>query len=427
MLYFIFFLAIIFIASLIKSRWGLYLILLLLPTYLIRKEIFSIPTTFLELSIYLVFGVWLLKAISSKNLVKKIRRIYRLGRPFLIPLVLFFAAAIFATIISPDKRLSLGVLKGWFLDPLLVLFLFLDLIRRKKQIKVVVLALFLSASYIAIYGLYEYVFRVGLDSDGRLNSVYVPANYVAMYITPILVLSFVFLRKINSKFLRITHYALLIIILLALYFTKSYGGWLGLLGALIFLWLRVSMPRKRLKYLLIFATVVILVSISQSQSPKFGRLLDFSTRTSSSTRSEIWQTSFLIIKEHPLGGVGLGNFEASYREYVPRVAFPPLEWLVVKPHNLYLNLWIEMGILGLVSFIWLIIVFFKQGWRDRNDPLVKYALAAMIALLVHGLVDTPYFKNDLSVLFWIIIGMIIMQNNYLKISQNENLKTKNNS
>lgn len=406
MLYFILFLLIILIISLFKTRWGLFLILFLLPAYLIRREIFSVPTTFLELSIYFVFLVWLFKAIFSKNLVKKIRRIYRVIRPFLIPIALFFGAAILATVISPDKRLSLGVLKGWFLDPLLVLILFLDLVRRKKEIKAVVLTLFLSASYVAIYGLYEYIFRVGLDSDGRLNSFFVPANYVAMYIAPILVLSLIFWKRINSKFLFVAYYFLLIATLLALYFTKSYGGWLGLFGALLFLWFRIKIPIKRLKYLLIFALLVILVSVSESDSPKFGRLLDFSTRTSSSTRAEIWQTSLLIIKEHPFWGVGLGNFETIYREYVPRVAFPPLEWLVVKPHNLYLALWIEMGILGLASFIWLIIIFFKQGWRKKDNPIVKYALAAMIALLAHGLVDTPYFKNDLSALFWVIVGAL---------------------
>jgi len=34
---------------------------------------------------------------------------------------------------------------------------------------------------------------------------------------------------------------------------------------------------------------------------------------------------------------------------------------------------------------------------------------AMVVLLVHGLVDTPYFKNDLSVLFWLIIGLGIIE------------------
>jgi len=411
MFYLFFALIILFIISLAKPRFGLYLILFALPAYLIRYQFFGIPTTFLELAIYAVFIAWLIKFLIRPNLKQKTKRLYFSLKPFSLPLILFFGAAIISTIISPDKRLSLGVLKAWFFDPLLVLILFLDLMRCDKHIKRVILALFLSAFLIAAYGLYEYVLQTGLDSDGRLNSFFVPANYAAMFLAPILILSLVLAKRLKFK-LPVTSYWLLVtIMILALYLTKSYGGWLGVFAGLVFLWARVWIPAKRLKYLLIFALFVILIATVQAGSPKFGRLFDFSNRSSSGARSQIWQTSLLIIKKYPLGGVGLGNFEAIYRETVPFVAFPPLEWLVVKPHNLYLNLWIEMGILGLASFIWLIVLFFRKGWQNRDNRLVKYAMAAMIAILAHGFVDTPYFKNDLAVLFWVLVGLILVFKN----------------
>ncbi|PIU01651.1 hypothetical protein COT68_02080 [bacterium (Candidatus Torokbacteria) CG09_land_8_20_14_0_10_42_11] len=408
-IFLIFALIILFLISLAKPRFGLYLILFFLPSYLVRYQFFGIPTTFLELAIYSVFIAWFIQVFARQNLSKKTKRLYLILKPFILPLALFFGAAIISTIISPDKRISLGVLKAWFFDPLLVLILFLDLGRRPRHIKRTILALFISASLIAAYGLYEYIFRVGLDSDGRLNSFFVPANYAAMFIAPILILSLVLIRKTKFKLLLITYYLSLIF---ALYLTKSYGGWLGVFAGLFFLWMRVKIPVKRLKYLLIFAFCVILVATVQAGSPKFGRLFDFTNRSSSGARSQIWQTSLLIIKKHPVLGVGLGNFEAVYRETVPKVVFPPLEWLVVKPHNLYLNLWIEMGFLGLASFFWLIFLFFKQGWRLRDDRLVKYAMAAMIVILVHGLVDTPYFKNDLAVLFWVIAAVVVARRRY---------------
>lgn len=399
---------IILLATLLKTRFGLYLICLILPAYLLRYQFLGIPTTLLELSIYLVFLIWFIRAILNKNLIKKLRRIIKVVRPFLIPVVLFFSAAIISVIISPDKKLSLGVFKGWFFDPLLVFILFLDLVRHKKHTSRLILALFISASAISIFGLYEYLVGAGLDSDGRLNSVFVPANYVSMFTVPIIVLSLAFLKnKSSSKFLLYGYCLLLFINLLALYATKSYGGWLGLFGALVFIWLNVKIPRQRLKYLLLFAFLIIILSLFESQSAKFGRLFIFDTRTSSSTRSEIWRASILMIKEHPIFGIGLGNFEASYRENIPRIAFPPLEWLVVKPHNLYLNLYLEMGILGFLSFIYLLFLFFKKSWPLRQDPLIKFTIAGMLAILLHGLVDTPYFKNDLSVLFWIIIAVVL--------------------
>jgi len=61
------------------------------------------------------------------------------------------------------------------------------------------------------------------------------------------------------------------------------------------------------------------------------------------------------------------------------------------------------------------VLIFKKIKRDVSSRRFFLALgAAMIVLLVHGLVDTPYFKNDLSVLFWLIIGLGIAEANLRK-------------
>lgn len=399
------------LVSFFKVRWGLYLILAILPAYVWRTQIGFMPTTFLELAIYVVFSTWFLKAIGQRSLCRKIKRLWQLSKQFRLPIIIFFLAAILATLFSPDQRLSLGVLKGWFFDPLLVFILFLDCFRGRRFLKKAAICLFLAAAWASWFGLFEYIRGVGLDSDGRLNSVYIPANYVGMFITPILVLAFSLVRNAKGKIMRPVFFVFGFGILLALYLSKSYGAWLGFFASLVFLWFQVKLPRRRLKYLLIFALFVICLSLLQVRSEKFGRLFAFGYRTSSATRLEIWQTAVLMIREHPVFGVGLGNFEAAYREDVPRIVFPPLEWLVVKPHNLYLNLWIEMGILGLLAFLALVFLFFRRGLKYRADPVVKYALAAMIVLLAHGLVDTPYFKNDLSVLFWVLIGFVLVCQN----------------
>jgi len=60
-----------------------------------------------------------------------------------------------------------------------------------------------------------------------------------------------------------------------------------------------------------------------------------------------------------------------------------------------------MGILGLVSFIGLVVLGL---WRFWKNPYLWF-IAPLFALLVHGLIDTPYFKNDLSLIFWFLIGI----------------------
>ena len=75
-----------------------------------------------------------------------------------------------------------------------------------------------------------------------------------------------------------------------------------------------------------------------------------------------------------------------------------------------------IGIFGILVFIWLIIKFFLIGIKlFKKDPVLIGSLtAAMIVILIHGLVDTPYFKNDLAIIFWLIIGQEIILNKLSK-------------
>jgi O-antigen ligase len=117
----------------------------------------------------------------------------------------------------------------------------------------------------------------------------------------------------------------------------------------------------------------------------------------------IWQSSGKILSDNWLLGIGPGNFQDKYLEY--QKYFPPyLEWAVPHPHNLYLAFWLYGGLVGLVSFLVILYFFFKKVETPKLGVStgVKYiALGVMIYVLLHGLVDTTIFKNDLAVVFWL--------------------------
>ena len=81
------------------------------------------------------------------------------------------------------------------------------------------------------------------------------------------------------------------------------------------------------------------------------------------------------------------------------------------PHNIVLNSWSETGLLGVVAFGWIIVVGFMRTWRGwRSAPTEWKAihlgvLLALVYVVVHGLVDVPYWKNDLSLEFWSLVGL----------------------
>ncbi|MCA9389730.1 MAG: hypothetical protein KC585_03955, partial [Candidatus Magasanikbacteria bacterium] len=81
------------------------------------------------------------------------------------------------------------------------------------------------------------------------------------------------------------------------------------------------------------------------------------------------------------------------------------------PHNIILNFWVETGLAGLLAFFW--IVF---AWLKKKEAM----LLPLVALLIHGLVDVPYFKNDLAIVFFLVLALCaITQSASLRTSQGQ--------
>lgn len=406
-----FYLSLIFftIITVLNLRLAWWLLLMLLPAYLLRTQIWLIPTTWLELAIYVLFAVNIFKLWHQKILFTEVKKLWTNYRVALVAVGLWLVAALVATIISPDLRLSAGVLKGWWFDPILLLLTSLLLIKNKKDINYLILGLLSGGALVGTWGLIEYVFNFGMQADNLLNSVYKPANYVALLVVPIILLGWGALKNSTNLNNRLLISFLISLQLVALWYTKSYGGFLGLMSGILILLFFIT-SKKVKKIAAIFFLLLIFVGIlTLASQPKFQKIINLTERNSLTTRLQIWEISLEVAKQHSFFGVGLGNFYTPYRTQAFAMYQPPLEWEVVKAHNLFLNLWLEVGILGLLVFVYLIIIFarctyqlLKQNLTPTEWWYIAPSVAAMIATLTHGLLDTPYFKNDLAILFLLI-------------------------
>ena len=144
-------------------------------------------------------------------------------------------------------------------------------------------------------------------------------------------------------------------------------------------------------------------------------------------RLKIWKSSLTMIRDHPILGVGPDNFIhyfaptrkenlwqhecAPGRGYIQKDAGS--EPCLSHPHNEVLDFWLTSGVLGLLAFVWLQVVFWRVafpslrlgGVRGR-DVFVIGAAGAMAAALIHGLVDQSYFLPDLALLVWALCALI---------------------
>ena len=107
-----------------------------------------------------------------------------------------------------------------------------------------------------------------------------------------------------------------------------------------------------------------------------------------------------MLKDHWFFGAGFGGYPTVFDPYHKKRFIEIFQY----PHTLVFNFWSETGLLGLAAFTGVVVRWIKeclQVWRKQRATDAMIFFAPLVALLVHGLVDVPYFKNDLALQFWI--------------------------
>lgn len=382
-------------------RWpkvALWLTIFSIPLYILKFEVVGIPTTLLEIFIYSSWLAWGL--INYKILLSSIREVFA---PFWGALLFLSVGLFFGVLVSDNLFSSLGIVKGWFVDPLLLYFLVIKLVDYKK-ISHYLTALLSSSLVISGFAVWQVITQNFLTMDGRASGWFTSANYLSLYLVPILILSAIVWAQndIKQKILSLLVWSLGLV---ALFYSFSYGGWLVLILA-GFTWGFVY-RRYYWKWLVGGLVIPIILFVSQLGSERFIRMLDISERSSTSVRLQVWQTALLMIKENWLTGIGLGQFQDKYLEFANRVFVSPFETLMLHSHNLFLQFILETGIWGLVGFVWILIHHIKKLIVRFWGPAGIFSIA-LGAILIHGLIDVTYWKNDLSAIFWLILAFIVV-------------------
>jgi O-antigen ligase len=192
---------------------------------------------------------------------------------------------------------------------------------------------------------------------------------------------------------------------LCLVLTFSRGGWLGfVLAMLVFFLLK---DRRALFMLLLFGAVGIffLPESILERAASIGNLQESST----AYRLSIWTASLRIIADYWVSGIGPGlpTFAMVYPY------FSLAAGMAYHSHNLFLQLVVEMGIMGLAAFLWMMWVFIRvglQSWRKIQDPYLKNLLIGLIAgmagFLLQGMTDYVWYSPRIILTFWLMLGLM---------------------
>ncbi len=412
--------------------WLTFVTVAALPAYGLRFHGLGLPMTALEVLILLTFAVWIF--------VSKRRKF-----PLWWLVIVWLAVSFVGVIVSGWSVSAFGLWKAYFLEPALLYVVLVNVIDSKEKVMRLITALAIPAIIISVVAIYQYVSGdfisnpVWASAAGRrATSLYSYPNAVGLYLGPLLLL-FVGAASMLWQQKRWRMSALYgVVALLSLggiIAARSDGALFGVAGALVLFGL---IANKKLRIATL--TLVIAGSLAIAATPSLRdyvgermMLNDFSGQV----RRIQWRETLKMFNDGKIiTGAGLGNYQASVAPYhqegffynrdndvdfVQKVLsdkayrdshWQPLE-IYLYPHNLILNFWSEIGLAGLLVFIVIVILFFSYGFRSwyrmhaKHDPFAYVVLGLSLSLavsLIHGIVDVPYFKNDLAALFWLSMG-----------------------
>jgi len=327
--------------------------------------------------------------------------------------VLFFlAVGLLSLTASTNLRVSLRELRTMVLEPVLFYLLIRDGNLGRRKLLWLVDAFVAVGLVLSLHGLYQYAFTddvIVAEGVRRVRGIYGSPNNLGLLLGRILPVAVAMVWTGRTTWRRWLCGGACIPIVLCLFLTYSRGAWLlGVPGAMIFLgFLR---GRRSLIVALGIVLMVLLSLFPLAGSERIASTFQLQEGTGF-LRLRLWESTLHMIRDHPISGIGLDNFLYLYPDYMMPGA--EVEPNLSHPHNIILDYWIRLGILGVISLAWLIVAFYRAGLRLHRSQIAADAgavvlglMASMVAFVTHGMIDSSYFVVELAFVFFLSLGVL---------------------
>jgi O-antigen ligase len=371
-----------------------------LPLYVVRWRVGPVPTTLLEVLILITIVAYLATLWTE-------RRLPAARTAYDIPIALLLVAGVIGIIVAPDHIRALGIYRAYFVEAVACFYIAVDLLRAREDLQKVLLVAAAGSCVMAVGQIVSFAIvlaqhRLQLgDAPSFLNT---SANAVAMYLEPPLAFALGFTVFASRPKERWIGAAVLALLLVANILTLSRASYLAM--AVLATVLVLSLQSNRWRLRAVGALAVLGLAVLEIPIVNH-RLLDLAH--SVTNRTTLYRETFEMLSQRPIVGAGISGFPVRVAPFRP----PNLP-IQLYPHDMWLTTWSEIGLLGVIS---LAVIFFGLLWRgaralpratDIYLPVLWGAVGALVLYTVHGLFDSPYWKNDLSVEFWLLAALQVV-------------------
>ena len=402
---------------------------------------FSLPfsKSMLEICFIVALVSWILGKGLSLKPVKT---------PLNLPLYLFAFIAFLSVLVSPSISLSLTALFSKTLKMIMLYFIIVEAVDTRKKVTVLLTTFFFAVVITGADVIYQLIRGVDLIRrcsmmGDRITGPFLNPNYMAAWLTVAVPLLSCFLNFACKNLTKKTKYLLFVleaVLIISLLLTYTRGAWIAVVLSLvltgIFKSRRLALITIVVATLLFFFStksvrerVVSIVTNSSSHKAVLWqevasvkeRVVSIVT-SSNPHRAMLWREAISIIKDFPVLGCGLNTYSIVAPKY--KIA----EGGGIYPHNSYLQMAAETGLLELGAFLWIMVTLFRTSWRNlkiifnqvkradftdtnsvglNDNALLIGLLAGLLAFLIHSFFDNNLYSLGLKYLMWLVIGLIV--------------------
>lgn len=376
--------------------------------------IFTLPFSKSMVEIFSITALtfWAVKRISARSSRGKLSGLFRpIDTVLNAPVYCFILAGILSVIFSSSVILSVKGLFFKLLQSILLCFIVAETVNERKKLNLVLITFFLSMALIGSDAIFQFI--TGRDFIrhyapillSRVQASFSNPNGLGGWLTIMIPLA-LSIGAISTSYwkrkgTKVAILSLALLLIICLLLTYSRGASMGIGLAMIFL---CFFRKNKFLIILLLAAIALPFVIPYSIKGRLDSIILFTPPI----RIRFWREAVAIIKDFPLFGCGLN----TYSIIAPAYKFTASGG--TYPHNSYLQMAAETGIIGLASFIWIIFRLFRDALRgigEIGDIYYKNILlglsAGMVAFLAHSFFDVNFYSLQLVNLMWFVMGLMV--------------------
>ncbi|HEY3375698.1 MAG TPA: O-antigen ligase family protein [Candidatus Aquicultor sp.] len=396
--------------ALVKTEFAIVLLVVIAPLANIKVNLGPIPLDVVTICMGLIILSYMIHNAGKRN--------SSTATPFTWAFLAFFIISAISMVIAPsmvEAATTFMRFAGYFL----LVAVIGRSVKSRETLTWILVLMVAAGAVTALYGIYQYiyipdssakigVYGLGQDVLARAGSTFGNSNFYAEYLVLIVPIGLALTIGSRNWFRRTIIGSATILLFIALVLTYTRGSWLG---AAIGIVLMSLLTEAWLFWVWAGLFAVALVA-APGVANRVASMADMSGGTAG-FRMRLWHIAYGIIREHPLIGIGIGNYYEAFTNYIFKHPESSVGWVIYGAHNSYLTLFAETGVFGILSFIAIILISIRYGLflahakaQDKYLSWINSALfAGVVGFAINSLTSNSFHHPQGAVFFWVALGL----------------------